>query len=392
MDGQRLDPRQLAAALPEPRQVTTYGARPFRPAFWKIVPPVMLAALLGFVVFSGAWWLLLLGLVAGGIWMLATAWGEAPVDSNQVLADHEIYTKLLGVDQVEDERAAKVLDPGDHACLSAAWKAAHREGADPTYGFDFSDLFASSPAGRQSYKEPSTFNLVLAIKPTKYGDHITIGMHSGSIREYRAEDPFQRKRAKPLAVEERHWNIAAALADLMEVLASRLDGPGVAGYLRSHHTTDALDRAIRIILAAKFAERNTLGASASASDVVTSMLRSSESASIRAIIRPTELGELWLEADRTVRNEAARDVVLKWLHAENKTAGVPARVEDFPHYKRVVGRHFLSYKDVVTATRSLQREGFIECATLDPLHGLRAWLTARGVDSIRQEGSQTEYL
>ena len=101
---------------------------------------------------------------------------------------------------------------------------------------------------------------------------------------------------------------------------------------------------------------------------------------------------MWLEADRTVRNEAARDVVLKWLHAENKTAGVPARVEDFPHYKRVVGRHFLSYKDVVTATRSLQREGFIECATLDPLHGLRAWLTARGVDSIRQEGSQTEYL
>jgi len=402
IDGQRLDPRQLAAALPEPREIPDRGPAHFSPRPWKPIIAVLLAGLLPIVFFPGSWWwLVLISVMAGALWSLLTDW-HAPEILRLTYHDHEIYTRLRTETGIEDERSARVLHTGDRVCPSGSWKAAQRdarEGSGSTFPFDLGDLFAfpEGPAPQNSPRirygaRPGSFDLVVAVKPpSRYSDQLIIGLCTGSSHEHNVNDGFQRKRARPLRIDSGHCAVAAAVADALEALEYGPREPDLAEYLRSHHPPDARERAERIMLAAKLAERPSPHGPHRSSRVARSASPGVAAASSEPL-RPTHLGRLWLEADREVRSRAARDIVLAWLHERSAGQHAPAKVEDFPDDRRGASGHFLSYRDVLTASRSLREEGLIEWGALDPLHGRRAWPTARGLDCVRQGGDVSAYL
>ena len=99
-------------------------------------------------------------------------------------------------------------------------------------------------------------------------------------------------------------------------------------------------------------------------------------------LRLTELGELWRDAGREVRNRQAQAKVLQWLVAKKATAEDPKYLREYPVRDRTADGHFFSQRDLMSALQRLEKAGYIRLQKGGI--SLSAWPTPSGISQAAE--------
>lgn len=415
MEGRRLSPLFLVESAPDWEDVRNMARRVRNKSIFACVITIIIITIIAvtlFVIDNDTVAFIGFGLlITVVLWSssLRTDWDAL----RRVTARASIRARLAaqGAYANAQEHPALELNPGDLACSRDKWTEWNNRASKDSKG-------------------PEPFYIVLAAG-VKDDGRLLIGLSNskGSLAPARTGNwkyqmkPWQPTRA---AYEKKTYRIAGAITDLVEIapLLAAPAGPSspaltesVTQYLKMWSAAEALNalliaRALALIKvvfpspqtpsqlqarhALKQADRllapaGRRNAAVSPADILAisraPFLGAPSTSKLLTLIRLTELGELWRDSGRPARHKAARLQVLQWL-SEDATAENPRCLQKYPVRRRAAGDHFFSWKDLISALRSLEQAGYVTFR--DEGGSLSAWPTARGISYAKEAPDMTE--
>lgn len=218
-------------------------------------------------------------------------------------AEHEYRQRLEEHEHREDERIAIARE---------LWL--EQKKADAKRGIAYVNHYRPPELDRQPFYgskhvPKKKFRLVMVAHPSGDAKTVSLGVLYGASENFPADEKFYVRRPKtsPTIDDEQNETAATALVDMLKILQSEpATEEEVILLLQEHYNLGALRWAIRGALATNLIKRHRDPVRLLCEIICLFRLASSRTAERRRKITLTELGQMWIAADRAARVATAR--------------------------------------------------------------------------------------